>query len=64
MGSYDYSKSGVGKTITKDWTAGQEGAMKQYGNGSMDYYAKKSRLDSKDTSRIKQNMLDHSNDKY
>ena len=63
-GSYDSLKGAVGKTVTKDWSAGQEGAMRQYGNGSMDYYEKKARLDNEDTRRLEKDMLDHSNDKY
>ena len=64
MGSYDSLKNAVGKTVTKDWPAGQEGAMNQYGNGSMDYYAKKSALDMKDVKKLKGSMLSGSNDKY
>lgn len=64
MGSYDYSKSGVSKTIVKDWPAGQEGAMKQADNGSMNYYNRKDRLDKEDTRRIQSDMLDQSNSKY
>lgn len=58
MGSYDYAKSGVGKTIVHDWTDGQEGAMKQYDNGSMNYYNRKGSLDREDTKKIKSSILD------
>lgn len=64
MGSYDMVKSHVGQTYTSDWSAGQEGAMKQYDNGSMNYYNRKSRLDTTDSKKIASTMLDQSSDKY
>jgi hypothetical protein len=57
MGSYDYAKSGTSKTITHDWADGQEGSMKQYDNGSMNYYKRKGSLDKSDTKKIRRSGL-------
>ena len=63
--SYDYKGDEyAGKTVIHDWPAGQEGAMRQYDNGSMDYYERKAALDREDTKRIEGDMLDQSNSKY
>jgi len=56
-GSYDSLKSAVSKTVTKDWSDGQEGAMRQDDNGSMNYYKRKGSLDREDTSKLKREML-------
>jgi hypothetical protein len=64
MGSYDYAKGGVSKTITHDWSEGQEGAMEQADSGSMNYYSRKGKLDREDEKRLKRDMLDQSNSKY
>ena len=63
--SYDYKGDEyAGKTVIHDWSAGQEGAIAQHDNGSMDYYDRKEKLDKEDTRRLEKDMLDHSNDRY
>lgn len=56
MKDYDYSKK-LSQTVVHDWAEGQEGAMKQYSNGSMDYYEKKGKLDKEDTKKIERSGL-------
>lgn len=56
-GMYDMSKSHVSQTYTSDWSDGQEGAMMQEDNGSMNYYKRKGSLDKSDTARIKGSAL-------
>lgn len=64
MKDYDMSESYVAQTYTSDWSEGQEGAMKQYDNGSMNYYDRKGRLDKEDIKRLGREMLDQSNSQY
>ncbi len=62
---YDYDlREYAGKTVIHDWPAGQEGAMHQHDNGSMNYYNRKDMLDKEDTRRIEKSMLDQSNNQY
>lgn len=56
-GMYDMSESYVAKTYTSDWSEGQEGAMTQEDNGSMNYYNRKGALDRSDEKKIKGSIL-------
>jgi len=53
----NFNNSKTAETYSEDWSAGQEGAMKQYDNGSMDYYNRKNSLDRADEKKISSAML-------